>query len=312
MNVARNYASGLFSAFLLCAVAALPGASSAAAEPVTVRHTLGETTIEATPAKVFVFDLSALDALDRLGAPVAGVPGGPKPERLKKYDGGATAKIGTLFEPDLEAIVAGGPDLILIGGRSAPKYQELAKLAPTLDMTTDPKDMFGSSTRNLDTLGRIFGKEKEAAAAVDEMRAAAAALNTKAGKAGNALIILTTGGKISAYGPGSRFGVIHKTFGFAPAAKDLAEGPHGQPISYEFILETDPDWLFVVDRDAAIGREGGAASALLDNEIVRRTKAWKEKHIVYLDPADWYLASGGPNSLLRAIAQISKAVDGGG
>ena len=301
----------LATASLLSVCGAFALVQSAIADPVTVRHAQGETTLAAAPGKVFVFDLSALDALDALGVPVAGVPAGPKPERLKTYDSGKVAKVGTLFEPDLEAIAAAEPDLILIGGRSAPKYRDLERFAPTIDLTTNPKDMFGSAIENLETLGRIFGKQKEAASVAEEMRAAAAALSAKARTAGTALVVLTTGGRLSAYGPGSRFGVLYETFGFYPAAKALGGGPHGQPISYEFLLETNPDWLFVVDRDAAIGAGGEAAAAMLDNGIVQRTKAWMEKRVVYLNGPDWYLASGGPNSLLRAIRQIDAAVDGG-
>ncbi len=100
-------------------------------------------------------------------------------------------------------------------------------------------------------------------------------MKEKAANKGTGLLILTSGGKISAYGPGSRFGVLHDSFGVKPAAPDLSIGNHGQPVSSEFILETNPDWLFVIDRDAAIGREGNSAKQVLDNELVRQTNAWK-------------------------------------
>ena len=82
---------------------------------------------------------------------------------------------------------------------------------------------------------------------------------------------------MSAYGPGSRFGVIHDAFGVKPATAGLSVSNHGQAISYEFIAQTDPDWLFVIDRDAAIGREGSPARSMLDNELIRPTKAWKNR-----------------------------------
>ena len=108
------------------------------------------------------------------------------------------------------------------------------------------------------------------------------------------------GGKISAYGPKSRFGELHDEFGITPADPNLAVAVHGQAISFEYILDIDPDWLFVVDRDAAV--RGGAQTApqLLDNELVRQTAAWKKGHVVYLDPVKVYLTS----SSLRAQQQI--------
>ena len=118
---------------------------------------------------------------------------------------------------------------------------------------------------------------------IDALRASIAALHGKAGAAGTGLIVLTTGGKMSAYGPGSRFGVIHDAFGVKPAAAGLSVSNHGQAISYEFIAQTDPDWLFVIDRDAAIGREGSPARSMLDNALIRPTKAWKNGRVVYLN-----------------------------
>ncbi len=122
-------------------------------------------------------------------------------------------------------------------------------------------------------------------------------------------MILTSGGKISAYGPGSRFGVLHDSFGVEPAAPDLSVGNHGQPVSSEFILETNPDWLFVLDRDAAIGREGTSAKQLLDNELVRQTNARKNDQVVYLNAQNWYLVGGGLGALHNTIQQLSAAFD---
>ena len=83
---------------------------------------------------------------------------------------------------------------------------------------------------------------------------------------------------------------------------------HGQAISFEFILKTNPDWLFVLDRDAAIGREGASASKLLDNPLVNATKAAKKKQIVYLNSANWYLlGNASPGSLHDDVTQLINA-----
>ena len=129
---------------------------------------------------------------------------------------------------------------------------------------------------------------------------------------GKGLIVLTTGGRISAYGPGSRFGILHDAFGIVPAATGLDTGTHGQPVSFEYILKTNPDWLYVIDRDAAIGREGSPAKSFLDNELVRQTTAWKKNQVVYLEPANWYLVGGGLTALHQSIEQVSKAFDAPG
>lgn len=138
-----------------------------------------------------------------------------------------------------------------------------------------------------------------------------AALKASAADKGKGLLVLTTGGKMSAFGPGSRFGMIHSVYGVQPAAETTHVGNHGQAISFEYILETNPDWLFVIDRDAAIGREGTAAAQYLDNEIVQRTKAWKNGHVVYLDAASWYLVGGGITAIQNTVDQLTSALNKG-
>ncbi|MEN0099637.1 MAG: siderophore ABC transporter substrate-binding protein, partial [Brucella pseudogrignonensis] len=280
------------------------------AADVAVKHAQGETTVATNPEKVVVFDFATLDNLDRLGVKIIGVPGSIAfPEYLKKYDGADYTKVGTLFEPDYEAVNAAEPDLIIVGGRSAAKYGELAKIAPTIDLTVPAKEFISGTEANIEKLGQIFGKETEAKAEVDKLNSELAALKEKTKGKGKGLMILTSGGKISAYGPGSRFGVLHDSFGVEPAAPDLSVGNHGQPVSSEFILETNPDWLFVLDRDAAIGREGTSAKQLLDNELVRQTKAWKNDQVVYLNAQNWYLVGGGLGALHNTIQQLSAAFD---
>lgn len=299
-----------FSRLFGAALVATALASGAHAADVAVKHAQGETKIATNPEKVVVFDFATLDNLDRLGVKVIGVPGSiAYPEYLKKYDGADYEKVGTLFEPDYEAVNAAEPDLIIVGGRSAAKYGELAKIAPTIDLTVPAKEFISGSEANIEKLGQIFGKEAEAKTEVEKLNSELAALNEKTKGKGKGLMILTSGGKISAYGPGSRFGVLHDSFGIEPAAPDLSVGNHGQPVSSKFILETNPDWLFVLDRDAAIGREGTSAKQLLDNELVRQTNAWKNNQVVYLNGQNWYLVGGGLGALHSTIQQLSEAFD---
>lgn len=299
-----------FSRLFGAALVATALASVAHAADIAVKHAQGETTVKANPQKVVVFDFATLDNLDRLGVKVIGVPGSiAYPEYLKKYDSADYEKVGTLFEPDYEAVNAAEPDLIIVGGRSAAKYGELAKIAPTIDLTVPAKEFISGTEANIEKLGEIFDKETEAKAEIEKLNSELAALNEKTKGKGKGLMILTSGGKISAYGPGSRFGVLHDSFGVETAAPDLSVGNHGQPISSEFILETNPDWLFVLDRDAAIGREGTSAKQLLDNELVRQTNAWKKEQVVYLNGQNWYLVGGGIGALHNTIQQLSEAFD---
>ncbi|MBK1842704.1 siderophore ABC transporter substrate-binding protein [Azospirillum sp. YIM B02556] len=278
--------------------------------PTTIRHAQGETTLPDAVNKVLCFDMASLDTLDALGVPVAGVPTGVKPAHLAKYDGPVHVRIGTLFEPDYEAVNAAQPDLIIVGGRSAPKYADLSAIAPTIDLTVKTDRFIDNALDCADTLGRIFGKSAEVKARADRLRASVAEVKAAAAGAGRGLLILTTGGKISAYGPGSRFGVLHTEYGVAPAAERLDAANHGQAVNFEFILQTNPDWLFVIDRDSAIGREGQSARQLLDNDLVRRTIAWTKGRVVYLNASNWYLIGGGLAAMQQDADDIKAALTG--
>src|SRR5918994_792347 len=127
-----------------------------------------DTTAEASSESA---EVTVLSPLDSLGVEVAGVPEATYPESLSQYPGAEYAKVGSLFEPDYEAVNALEPDLIIVGGRSAAVYPELAEIAPTIDLTVDNQDFLASFAERSTTLGEVFGEEDAVAerlAALDE------------------------------------------------------------------------------------------------------------------------------------------------
>ncbi|WP_455482661.1 siderophore ABC transporter substrate-binding protein [Bartonella sp. B35(2025)] len=275
---------------------------------VTIDHASGTTSVSNSPQKVIVFDLASLDNMNRLGIKtIVGVPEGKKPIYLQQFNDVKYEKIGTVFEPDYEKIATLQPDLIVISARTQSKYKDLSKIAPTIDLTVGNQDPLKDIERNVTIIGKIFGKEKEAQQEITKLNAnLAEARNNTQGK-GTGLILMTSGGKINAFGPQSRFDILHSKFGITPATNKLTVERHGQLISPEFILETNPDWLLVIDRDAAIEREGQSAAQILDNELVKRTIAGKQNQIIYLDSWSWYRAGGGLTGLNEAAQQINEA-----
>ncbi|WP_199746817.1 siderophore ABC transporter substrate-binding protein [Corallococcus sp. AB049A] len=285
------------------APAPVPEASAAAGR--SIPHAQGSTVVVEHPKQVVVFDLAALDTLDALGVDVQGVAGDYFPGQLAKYaDAKKYPRFGTLFEPDYEALHAARPDLVITGGRSSARYSKLSAMVPTIDQVTDDAHFLDTVVANTWRLATVFGKEEQARAQVEALHQGIATLKGTTASRGKGLIVLTSGGRMSAYGPGSRFGVLHDAFGIPPAAPSLKASLHGEAVGSEFILETHPDWLFVIDRDAAIG-EGGGAQRLLDNELVHQTAAWKQGQVVYLEPANTYLIGGGIQSLRRLMEQLS-------
>jgi iron complex transport system substrate-binding protein len=275
---------------------------------VTVEHAQGSTTIEGTPEKVVVFDVGYLMTLDELGVKIAGVPTVENlPGGLAKFTGDEYPKVGSLFEPDYEKVNALGPDLIVIAGRSAAAYPELKKIAPTVDLTVDQTDFVPSLSSRIEALGAIFGKEAEVKNRLDALKASVEEVKGKVDDR-TGLIVLTTGGKMSAHGPGGRFGIVHDVLGVKPAAEGLKTDTHGNSITAEFIAEKNPGLLYVVDRDAAIGQEGEAAQKVLDNALVAQTDAAKNDKIVYLDPFTWYIAPTALTSVESMVKTIGDSL----
>jgi iron complex transport system substrate-binding protein len=255
---------------------------------------------------VAVFDLAALDTLDRLGIKPTGVPKTlylPQLEHLKSE----AEAVGDIFEPDLEALSALDPDLIVLGGRSSPKLASTERVATSIDMTMDGDDLVEQAKLRLHDYGTLFGKQAEAKSISAEFdREIDATRNAVAGK-GKVLIVMTNGPKITAYGPGSRFGWVHATLSLPPAVTAMQAATHGEAVSFEFIHKANPDWLLVVDRAAAIGSGEQGARATLDNELVASTTAWQKDQVVYLPAADFYIAAGGVQATQRVLATIREA-----
>ena len=100
-----------------------------------------------------------LDILDNMGVDVVGLPKGSLPEYLSKYKEDKYSDLGGLKEPDFEAINELNPDLIIISGRQADMYDKFAEIATTVYLSVDGSDYLNDFSRNLDVLGKIFGKE---------------------------------------------------------------------------------------------------------------------------------------------------------
>ncbi|WP_127784244.1 siderophore ABC transporter substrate-binding protein [Rhodococcus sp. X156] len=293
----------LVAALTLTACGDDASANESGSSTLTIKHAQGETQVPTDPQKVAVLDFAVLDTLDTLGVPVAGVPKQALPPMLSKYADGKYADYGTNKTADAEAVAASAPDLIIVAGRSAASYAEMSKIAPTVDLTSDG-DALEALKSTTTTVGQIFGKQDQASAALKKIDdQVAAAKKATAGK-GDGLIVLVTGGKMSAFGAGSRFGLLHDALGVTPAAPELKVDIHGQSVSFEYIAETNPDWLFVIDRDAAIGQQSKAAMEVLDNPLVAKTTAWQKKQVVTLDGYRWYSLGSGLSNVSEMIKSV--------
>ncbi len=273
------------------------------AEDVTITHSKGETTVKANPQKVVVFDLGILDIMDALGVKAElAVPTESLTSYLSEYESATNA--GGIKQPDVEGIYNFKPDVIFISGRQSDYYDELNKIAPTVYVDQNSETYMEDFENNVRTIAKIFGKQSLAEEKLAEIEQLVAEGQKKAAESKeNALVILTNDGSMSAYGKGSRFGIVHDVLGVTPADDTIEVSTHGQEASYEYISKVNPDVLFVIDRTAVVGGDT-KASDTLNNDLVKSTKAGKNNKIIYLDAETWYLGGAGLTSVKTMIEEI--------
>lgn len=263
------------------------------------------------PQRVAILDMAVLDMMDNwnLGDKVVGMPKSSKIDYLLDYNNNSEIiDLGTLKEVDMEALMESEPDIIFIGGRLSAQYDALSEIAPVVYLSTDyEKGVLQSVKDNSQIVASIFGKEavaKEQTDAFDErISALKAAVEGK-----TAIIGLVTSSNFNTLGDGSRCSLIGNEAGFTNIANDV-DSTHGNESSFELLVEKNPDYIFVLDRDSAINAEGAKlAQDVMNNELVQQTEAYKNDQIVYLTPTVWYLAEGGITATDTMLSDLEAGV----
>ena len=264
------------------------------------------------PQRIAILDMAALDMLDNFGLG-DGVVGSASTslDYLQQYVTDETVEnLGTIKEADLEAVMACEPDIIFIGGRLSASYDALSEIAPVVYLSTDSEvGVVESVRKNAQTIASIFGGEEQGEqkmAGFDERIQALA--DFAQGK--NAVIGMCTSGSFNVLGNDGRCSIIGKEIGFENLGDTGSTSTHGNESSFERLLEWNPEYIFVLDRDAAIGTDGAQlAQEIMENELTMQTAAYQNGNIVYLEhPAVWYTAEGGITALDYMLSDLEGAL----
>lgn len=263
------------------------------------------------PTNVAVLDLATLDTIDALGKgdSIKGFSKGSNlPGKETYYENDEIKNLGTVKEVDLEELVALKPEIIFIGGRLSAQYEDLSKIAPVVYMSVNSDDdPFNSAKENILEIAKIYDALDIANEKLTAYEERLNEVKTKSNGA-NALVALVTKGDISLLGDNGRGSMITLDGGFTNLTTEDSS-THGNSVSFESILDLNPDYIFVLDRDSAINAEGAMlAKDILDNEIIHKTNAYMNDRIIYLNPSIWYLAEGGLGALDTMISDIESAV----
>ncbi len=255
------------------------------------------------PERIAILDMACLDILDSLGVGdrVVG-SAGTSLDYLQDYVTDENIEnLGTIKEADMEAVMACEPDVIFIGGRLSSSYDALSEIAPVVYLSTDTEiGVVESVRKNASTIAAMFGLEDQ----VDELMADFdERIETLAAFAEGktAIVGMCTSGSFNVLGNDGRCSMIGREIGFENVGVDANAdtSTHGNEASFEYVVEKNPDYIFVMDRDAAIGTDGAQlAQDIMENELVQGTDAYKNGQLVYLEhPAVWYTAEGGVQAL---------------
>ncbi len=291
-----------------------PAQTEAAPTSVTITSLNGsreavELAVPYDPQRIAILDMASLDILDALGVGdrVVGAAS-TSLDYLQDYITDDIANLGTIKEADLEAVMACEPDVIFIGGRLASSYDALSEIAPVVYLATDTElGVVESVRKNAGIIASMFGLEDQVDSLMAGFDSRVAALQEfAAGK--TAIVGMCTSGSFNVLGNDGRCSIIGREIGFENIGVDaeIDTSTHGNEASFEFIVEKDPDYIFVMDRDAAIGTDGAQlAREIMENELVMGTDAYKNGNIVYLaHPAVWYTAEGGITALDLMLSDL--------
>ena len=279
--------------------------SSEKIETVKITDIHGEIDVPKNPKKVIALDNRTFETLSDWGIKLEAAPKDVMPAESPYVNEESVKNIGDHREPNLEIIAAVEPDIVIVGQRFAEYYEDIKALVPNATVvdlsfdisgeTGEPGESLINGLKNSTTsLGKIFDKSEEANKLIAEFDKSIEKAKSAYNNEQTVISVVVSGGEIgfSAPGLGRVWGPMYEIFGWNSALKiDGSTTDHkGDDISVEAIAESNPDWIFVLDRDAATSSSGDSVPAqdVIDNSpALKNTTAITKGQIIYA-PNDTY------------------------
>lgn len=290
-------------------------------ETVKIKDLTGEVEVRKNPKKVVALDNRTFETLEDWGIKLVAAPKPimPATSGYKKDD--SIVDIGNHKEPNLEALAAADPDLVIVGQRFGSYYEEIKKLLPNADVINlnwdvseeaeNPgENLINGLKDSVDSLGKIFDKEDEAEELKKKLDDSIAKAK-EAYKGGSVVSVVVSGGEIgySAPGFGRVWGPLYEVLGLKPAIEvtNTSSDHKGDDISVEAIAQANPAYLLVLDRDAAVTKDGEESTPASDviegSEALKATEAIKNSAIYYA-PADTY-TNESPQTFIKIFEGLA-------
>lgn len=254
-----------------------------------VVHDMGETCVPEHPQRVIVLDTEHLDAALSLGIKPIGAVEAFAGAGFPSYLAGMTEGIvvvGTIAEPNLEAILALDPDLILSASlRHEAIYPQLAAIAPTVFSESvgvvwkENLDLFAQALNREDLLAIRWAEYNTR---IEAIRSAVPVEDIEVS------IIRFVSGQNRLMQRGSFIGTVIDDVGFARPESQQSE---------EFMLTISQEQIDLVDGDVIfVSYYGDPAetemSAFLDSPLWQTLSAVQNGNVYEVDDDHWFLGIG--------------------
>lgn len=282
-------------------LAALMFASAAAAAPLTLKHTAGETKVNAPASRVVALGPHALDMLLSLGIQPVGygeaaqlaVTNYGSPIRQIRYLGsrvkGKPLNVGDRFKPNLEVVASLKPDLIVGENYAQDAYSALSKVGPTVLFRGTQT---GDWQKTLPVLAKAVGREKQANAVIarNKKMMAQARENLPAWIRGKTVLVVWNAGgankdMYTVLGPNDWTGGFFQSLGLKldtlGTKPTLSDGEGYSKVSSEGLAAAKADAIFVIASSKNTVQQ--AKKDWQANALAQRLSASKAGHVYFLD-----------------------------
>ena len=278
-----------------------PEPSPESSFPITVEGTNGSVTIDQEPTRIVSLSPTATEDLFAIGAgeQVVAV------DDQSNFPPEAPATELSGFEPNVEAIVGYGPDLVVYAtevGDLGSSLEGFGITALQLDAAVTLDDAFGQ----IEQLGLATGHAEEAQALVEELRAQVDAIAAAAEPASGTTFYHELDDTFYSVTSKTFIGQLYSVLGLENIADAVGQGSGGYPqLSAEYIIQTDPDLIFLADTKCC----GQSAETVAERPGWDQIAAVTDGGVVPLD--DDIASRWGPRvvDLLQQIADAAVAAE---
>ncbi len=239
----------LVTALLLAPLAPSNAASTATKYPLTISSGGYSTIITKKPVRIISLSPSATESLFEIGAgkQVLAV------DSLSNFPKSAPITELSAFEPNVEAIAALKPDLVVLSVdamKSLVVKEALEKLKISVLMEQAPENL-SQAYKEIEVLGAVTDRTSEAKKLTFKMAALIKSIINRTKKTVKITFFHELDNTLYSVTSDTFIGKVYKDFGLINIA-DKAAGAdsYGYPqLSAEYLLKTDPDVIFLADAE---------------------------------------------------------------